>query len=287
MSSPIEPLLLVIAYLVFVYMGPKWMDSRKPMKLQNVLVFYNFFMVALSAYTVHEMLLGGWLTSYSLSCDQEVDYSTSPTAIRMASATWLFFIAKYIELFDTVFFILRKKQSQVTFLHVFHHGCLPVFWWWGVKAVPGGFGTFHALVNCCVHVVMYLYYGIAALGPDYQKYIWWKKYVTKFQLAQFFIVTVHNSQFLFRTCAYPWKYVAFIQGFTTLIAILFLNFYVQAYRKPKYLQIKSQRISNGVLSNGHEVIGHSNKYSNGAAVNGSIVANGYCRSELKRRPLYS
>ncbi|XP_052768022.1 elongation of very long chain fatty acids protein 7-like [Mya arenaria] len=234
MSRPVEPLLLVIAYLLFVALGPRWMATRKPFKLQSIIVFYNFFMVALCSYTVHEFLVSGWLFDYSLSCNQGVDYSNSPKAIRMAGAVWLFFIAKFIELLDTVFFILRKKTNQVTFLHVFHHGCLPVFWWWGVKAVPGGFGTFHGFVNCCVHVVMYLYYGISALGPDYQKYIWWKKYVTKFQLAQFFIVTIHNSQYLFRECAYPWKYVAFIQGFTTIIAGLFLNFYVKAYRRKTY-----------------------------------------------------
>ena len=40
-----------------------------------------------------------------------------------------------------VFFILRKKNNQVTFLHVFHHGCLPMFWWWGVIIVPGKCST--------------------------------------------------------------------------------------------------------------------------------------------------
>ncbi|WAR19572.1 ELOV7-like protein [Mya arenaria] len=224
MSRPIEPLLLVIAYLLFVALGPRWMATRKPFKLQSVIVFYNFFMVALCSYTVHE-----------------------------------------------VFFILRKKTNQVTFLHVFHHGCLPVFWWWGVKAVPGGFGTFHGFVNCCVHVVMYLYYGISALGPDYQKYIWWKKYVTKFQLAQFFIVTIHNSQYLFRECAYPWKYVAFIQGFTTIIAGLFLNFYVKAYRRKTHSAVSEK---NRNVSNGHYSNGDAYTHANGLISNENII-NGY------------
>lgn len=47
----------------------------------------------------------------------------------------------------------------------------------------GGFGTFHAMLNCFIHVVMYTYYGMAALGPEYQKYIWWKKYLTKMQIV--------------------------------------------------------------------------------------------------------
>lgn len=40
----------------------------------------------------------------------------------MAAVCWIFYMSKFIELFDTLFFILRKKFNQVTFLHVFHHG---------------------------------------------------------------------------------------------------------------------------------------------------------------------
>ncbi|KAL4238733.1 Elongation of very long chain fatty acids protein 7 [Mactra antiquata] len=264
MNDPIQPSLFIIVYILFVRFGPKWMANRKPFEIKPLLASYSFAMSIFSAYIVHELLMGGWLYDYSLGC-QEVDYSYSPKALRMAQATWMFFIAKFIELFDTVFFILRKKNNQVTFLHVFHHGCLPMFWWWGVKAVPGGFGTFHGLVNCCVHVVMYLYYGISALGPKYQKYIWWKKYVTIFQLAQFFIVTLHNSQFLFRDfsdCNYPWKYVAFIQGFTTIVAILFLNFYIKTYR------IDSRKTAENIVHKNGKGIKDTDSSTNGTLTNG-------------------
>lgn len=49
--------------------------------------------------------------------------------------------------------------------------------------ISGGQGTFHALLNCVVHVIMYTYYGLTALGPNYQKYLWWKKYLTTIQLV--------------------------------------------------------------------------------------------------------
>lgn len=111
-----------------------------------------------------------------------------------------------------VFFVLRKKNSQVTFLHVYHHSIMPFTWWFGVRFAPGrvfsdfhdmtrvsfdilwlssdtlffisgGMGTFHALLNCVVHVIMYSYYGLTAMGPNYQKYLWWKKYLTTIQLV--------------------------------------------------------------------------------------------------------
>lgn len=283
-NDPVPPALIVISYLLFIFLGPVWMKDRKPFVMKEILVIYNFGMVLLSAYIVKEYLLGGWLFEYSLGC-QPVDYSYTPNALRVANATWLFYIAKFIELLDTVFFILRKKNNQVTFLHVFHHGCLPMFWYWGIKKVPGGFGTFHALVNAFVHVVMYFYYGLACLGPKFQKYLWWKKYVTILQLTQFFIVTIHNSQFLFIECDYPWKYVAAIQGFTTAVAILFLNFYIQTYKNNKKpAKVEPTRngapCSNGYIASGHidsEKIAsghaHSEKIANGHVINGNI-ANG-------------
>ena len=37
-----------------------------------------------------------------------------------------------------VFFILRKKNSQVTFLHVYHHSTMIINWWMAAKYVPIG-----------------------------------------------------------------------------------------------------------------------------------------------------
>lgn len=36
-----------------------------------------------------------------------------------------------------VFFVLRKKNSQVTFLHVYHHSIMPFTWWFGVRFAAG------------------------------------------------------------------------------------------------------------------------------------------------------
>lgn len=50
--------------------------------------------------------------------------------------------------------------------------------------VIGGHSTFFALLNTFVHIVMYFYYMVSAMGPKYQKYIWWKKYLTAFQMVR-------------------------------------------------------------------------------------------------------
>lgn len=68
-------------------------------------------------------------------------------------------------------------------LHVIHHGVMPFSVWMGMKFAPGGHSTFFALLNTFVHIVMYFYYMVAAMGPQYQKYIWWKKYLTSMQMV--------------------------------------------------------------------------------------------------------
>uniref|UniRef100_A0A8B9P6Z4 Elongation of very long chain fatty acids protein n=1 Tax=Apteryx owenii TaxID=8824 RepID=A0A8B9P6Z4_APTOW len=85
-------------------------------------------------------------------------------------------------MFYEVFFILRKKQEQVIFLHVYHHGIMLFNWWSGVKYVPGGQAFFIGMLNSFVHIFMYAYYALASLGPQRQHYLWWKRYLTIMQL---------------------------------------------------------------------------------------------------------
>lgn len=49
--------------------------------------------------------------------------------------------------------------------------------------IIGEQGVLIGFLNSLVHAVMYTYYLIAALGPKYQKYLWWKKYMTWIQLV--------------------------------------------------------------------------------------------------------
>lgn len=249
MSSLVPTLVICLLYFGAVLIGPTFMEKRKPLNIKNILVLYNLAMVALSTYLFMEFLLSGWANGYSLRC-QPVDFSNSKTAIRMANACWWFYISKFIELLDTIFFIMRKKYNQVTYLHVFHHGVMPFSWWFGVKFVPGGFGTFHAMINSFIHLVMYTYYGLAALGPRYQKYLWWKKYMTKLQLAQFVICLAHASQLLYMECNYPTVFVYWILLNAGSFLILFANFYYQSYISHKSKPQRNGTVRNGAVRNG-------------------------------------
>lgn len=249
MDSPFPHTVIMVLYLMVIKLGPSWMKHKNAYELRTAMVIYNFSIVFWTVYMLYEFLASGWLTGYSLGC-QPVDYSNSESALRMLKISYVFFISKLVELSDTVFFILRKKQNQVSFLHVFHHCAMPICWWWGVKFVPGGAGTFHGLLNCIVHITMYTYYGLSALGPAMQKYLFWKSYITKLQLVQFVLIYVHMAQYFFISCDYPVFFVVAISSYALIFLVLFANFYRQAYRnKSGSLKCKTAAIvANGAHS---------------------------------------
>lgn len=48
-----------------------------------------------------------------------------------------YFLLKIYDLIETIFFVLRKKQRQVSFLHVYHHVMILSFTYLGMRSLPG------------------------------------------------------------------------------------------------------------------------------------------------------
>lgn len=232
LRTPEPALLVVVAYLVFVLVGPRVMSSRPPLNMRSLIVAYNFAMVLLSVYMCAEFFLTTYSLGYSYAC-QGVDwaYSTDPVSIRMVRVHWLFFISKILEVADTVFFILRKKNNQVTFLHVYHHATMILNWWLVAKYLPSGQSFFVGMINSWIHSIMYVYYGLAAIGPSMQKYLWWKKHMTTLQLIQFVAIISHTSynKFMRTDCDYPYLYNSVTFYYTWSMMALFLHFFYTTY----------------------------------------------------------
>lgn len=176
--------------------------------------------------------------------------------------------------------IVRYLHSMLSIMEL----CLSLFGWdWNLHQVKfesnqtklifqllcyiffsGGHSTFFALLNTFVHIVMYFYYMVSAMGPEYQKYIWWKKYLTTFQIVsllsysildfvnfsipslsdilisvtfqvQFIAIFAHQFQLLFTECNYPKSFMVFIALHGVLFMFLFSDFY-----KAKYTQSKGK-----------------------------------------------
>ena len=232
MGSPLATTAIVACYIYFVTsLGPRLMKHRKPFDLRHVLTTYNLCMVILSITQFIRGGMYGWFGSYSYSC-QPIDYSNSRDGLGMAYTAYIYFVSKIIEMLDTVFFVMRKKFKQITLLHVTHHASVAWLMYWGVKYFPGGHGSFQGFANSFVHIFVYSYYLLAALGPQFAPFLWWKRYLTQLQMIQFVVIFLHTFQLVFRPdCPYPrWILVPYC-GVAAYFLLMFVSFYSRSYSK--------------------------------------------------------
>ncbi|XP_043289108.1 elongation of very long chain fatty acids protein [Venturia canescens] len=233
MSSPGPVIAILAVYLTFVLkIGPQYMEKKPPFELKKTLVWYNAIQVLFSI----------WLTILALKTQfyKHVLMGTCSSGNAsvqsgLSTAAWWYFFAKIIELLDTIFFVLRKKQNQVSFLHVYHHTVTALYSWAYLKFLPGEQGLLVGFLNSLVHIFMYTYYMIAAMGPQYKKYLWWKKYMTIIQLIQFGLMLAYLMMILAMDCSMPKILTYFFTMNVTIFLYLFSNFYRKAYKKKKII----------------------------------------------------
>ncbi|CAG0915562.1 unnamed protein product [Notodromas monacha] len=276
------PIVLMVGYVAMIVYGPGYMESRKPVDLKPIMRIYNFTQVVVSAYIFSEFATLLAFGPYALKCSA-VDRSEKPHAMRMARAVWLFMLSKMIDLLDTVFLILRKKYSQISFLHVYHHCSMVANFWGAAYMAPGGHTYIIGLFNSLVHVVMYTYYYMASLGPRFQKYLWWKRYLTQLQLAQFFTMMFLTCEGLYNQCNFPPVFLWWVMAYLTSLVILFSNFYIQEYIKRRRGEGFVTYVKT-IMDNGGSMrtlciqkVDESNSHSAAPTVapsNGTIITNG-------------
>lgn len=236
-GGPWSTILLVLLYLYFVKVaGPALMKERKPYDLRYPILAYNFALIGLNGWFFYT---GSWLTNFGLDswkCQLVDQRSTAFADLYKIQVGWIFLVSKFIDFCDTIFFVLRKKERQVSPLHVFHHSCMPLFCWIGVKFAPGGNSGFFPFLNSGVHTVMYLYYALSTFHV-LRPYLWWKKYITQMQMIQFILVIVHSIySMVIPGCQWPrvFMYLSIFNAF--LFLGLFYSFFRRTYEAPSETQ---------------------------------------------------
>ncbi|XP_045446287.1 elongation of very long chain fatty acids protein 7-like [Melitaea cinxia] len=232
MTTPGPVVLILVSYLLFIFkIGPSYMKNKEPYKLTTVLILYNIFQVVFSAYLVKKyfkQLYRHGLAPRSCLINDESHRK------EIILVLWLYFIAKIIELLDTVFFVLRKKDKQITFLHVYHHCIMMMASWAYIKYWPSELLLIIGGLNSLVHVFMYTYYGLAALGPKATKYIFWKRHMTKMQLVQFVCILIHYAIAIQRSeCPHEGAVALFFSFNNAFVLLLFVHFYWKNYTSGK------------------------------------------------------
>jgi elongation of very long chain fatty acids protein 4 len=219
------PLCATIGYLCMCAVGPRVMAKRQAMDPKGVMLAYNAYQTAFNVFVlgmfIHEVRalgLSAWGAKMPWSDNR---------SFKLLLGIWLHYNNKYLELLDTAFMIARKKTNQLSFLHVYHHALL-IWAWWLVchlmatnDCIDAYFG---AACNSFIHIVMYSYYLMAALGVKCP----WKRYITQAQMLQFVIVFAH-AVFVLREnhcpTTLPWAQMFVMAN----MLVLFGNFYLKSY----------------------------------------------------------
>ena len=223
------PIIFTILYLVIIFFGKKIMKDRPEYQIKPYIFTYNLYQCILNLWCViamiHEVYTNSWFTSPWGNTPQP-----GAEGFRISFLVWIHYNNKYVELLDTLWMILRKKNQQISFLHCYHHILLIWSWFFVCRIETGGDAYFGACVNSLIHVIMYGYYTLALLGISCP----WKKWITNCQMLQFCACLAH-SIYVYRKGNLP-AILTFLQGFVMInMLILFGNFYIKSYliKKPK------------------------------------------------------
>ncbi|GIY17807.1 elongation of very long chain fatty acids protein 7 [Caerostris darwini] len=232
-KSPQLPCTIVGIYILLVtWIGPALMKSRKPYNLQKVLIVYNFVQAIANSYIAYNAIVGLY-EFWDARCLVKKSPKFPIILQRGITHGWQLYLIKYADLLDTIFFVLRKKQSQVSFLHVFHHAGMCLLFFWGLNSLhktPGFYMGICFGINTVIHVIMYSYYGLAAIGPHMQKYLWWKKHLTRLQIGQIFFIMGYIIVGHFTGCEELGTLEAWGVFYGLITLMLFINFY-RKYKK--------------------------------------------------------
>ncbi|XP_076361904.1 very long chain fatty acid elongase 6-like isoform X2 [Tachypleus tridentatus] len=156
-------------YMVLVFGGQVYMQSRPRYDLRRILAAWNVFLAVFSIIgamrTLPEMIhvLRKYGFQYSVC---------NPSFIEQVKVsgfwTWMFTLSKVPELCDTIFIVLRKQNLM--FLHWYHHITVLLFSWYSYTEhiAPA---RWYVVMNYIVHSVMYSYFVLRALRFNVPRYV--------------------------------------------------------------------------------------------------------------------
>ncbi len=99
-------------YFIVLYLGPRLMRDRPPFSLKWVIIPYNLVLSLFNAYIFVNYLVKTRFGANLL----DVNFSSSPLPPTppVQNLIYTYFVSKYVDMLDTIFFIMRKKSNQVT-----------------------------------------------------------------------------------------------------------------------------------------------------------------------------
>lgn len=240
-ASPLFLSLTVLTYLFLTFsLHRSPLPTLHPTFLRLISAVHNLILLLLS----FVMAIGCSLSTLSQMPNHRwiFCFPSNQTPPRGPIFFWahVFYFSKLLEFVDTLLIILSGSERRLSFLHVYHHAVVVVMcyiWLWTSQSLlPVALVT-----NASVHVLMYSYYMVCAVGIR----PWWKRLVTKCQIIQFvfsFGVSVVMVYYHFTGlgCSGIWGW-CFNAGFNASLLALFVDFHSKNYTSTRTTNSKRRK----------------------------------------------
>lgn len=206
------------------------MKNRKPYNLSNVTRVYNLFQVIGCLFVVTKAHDFGFSFKYGWTClgTPKASDEIPNNMLAIYNLYWYFILLRASEFMETIIFVLRKKQNQVSLLHVYHHIAVVALLWVFLKYSSGLMELFIGLFNSCIHVIMYSYYFLSSFQSLKGITSKVKRLITTVQIGQLVVLFGHCLMAILSDCGATNLYYLQTANIAFLIS-MFLNFYIKSY----------------------------------------------------------
>mmetsp|Transcript_2352 Transcript_2352/g.2450 ORF Transcript_2352/g.2450 Transcript_2352/m.2450 type:complete len:215 (+) Transcript_2352:116-760(+) len=183
---------------------------------------YNMIQVMLCSYMCIEAGVRAYTAGYSILPCNKFNSADPPIAFIL----YVFYISKILDFFDTFFIIAENRWKQLSFLHVYHHTSIFLFYWLNLNVGYDGDVYVTIVLNGFIHTVMYTYYFVSLHTRD----IWWKSALTMCQMVQFVVMNAQAMYLISTECTEFPRNITLAYGYYIVtLLILFAHFFVTSY----------------------------------------------------------
>lgn len=224
--------IILFNYFYFIFgCGVRYMKNREPYDLKNIIRLYDIFQIFANGFLVYHWLQNNFYEY--ISCPAPLHMSEFHK-LQIANLIWWTYMLKVVDLIETFFFVLRKKNRQISFLHVHHHAATVFMAWLSIRYYPRGIACLVYVLNCSVHVIMYTYYFLSSMNSTIQRMVNpYKSILTSIQIVQLIVIVTYILKFLIGDCKEP-KLLLVVGLVNVAINLYFFyDFYKKNYSKSK------------------------------------------------------
>lgn len=261
-----EMLYAVAAYAVIVLVGmaimpkaePKKAEAEgeeKPKEKKKVDVLADFRAEPIKAfqaiYNLVQVLLCTWMmVAAFIECFQRSDYIficnkfDTKEKSQFPFVLWVFYLSKILDFTDTFLIVVRRRWAGFSFLHIYHHFSIFMFYWVNINVAYSGDAYFPVIANSFIHAVMYLYYFLTTFGISIGGPI-----VTKLQQVQFVCMMSQAGYMLFNSCAFPPRITRLYFFYIFSLLVLFAQFDMARWGSKKGKKDKKDESGNAASAN--------------------------------------